>query len=250
LSENLEFENTIQPTTTGCGACLYSTYCFTSGSNNFEFIDSVYFGLNENGSGANSGYATFEDMQATFGPNGSYPIRIVPGYSGFNFTERFLVFIDFDQDGEFNMSEEFLINQSNNGPIDATLNIPSSFTPGLTKMRIVMIGGTALSNPCPSTYYGETEDYCVILDPTASINKLEVTDYSIYPNPATNQVTITSEIENMNYQILSSDGKLIQTISSSGKNTLVSLDHFNKGIYFVQGVKNGQILNVKKLIIQ
>jgi hypothetical protein len=248
--DQASFGNAILSSTTGCGACLDSTYCTSSGSTNFEYLDSVFVGSISNGSGENGGYAVFDEQQTIFGP-GNYSIKLVPGYTGFNYTENYLVYIDFNQDGEFTPSTELVLNTSSNATINEVITIPSTFTEGLTKMRVAMVGGSTLASPCPSgSFYGEIEDYCVILDQTASLNEYSIAQFSMFPNPSSGLLTIQSSSNEMETALIyNSNGQIIQEIAIGTNQTNVDISNLTNGIYFVQLQSSNQTSEVQRLII-
>lgn len=248
--EQALFGNAIIPSTTGCGACLDSTYCISSGSTTYEFLDSVFIGSISNGSGENDGYAVFDEQQTVFGP-GNYSVKLVPGYSGFNYTENYLVYIDFNQDGVFSPSTELVLNTSSNATINEIITIPSTFTEGLTKMRIAMIGGSTLASPCPpSGFYGEIEDYCVILDQTASINENSFGQFSIFPNPSSGLLTIQTSSNGIETALIyNSNGQIIKQLEISSNQTYTDISNLTNGIYFIQLQSSNQTSEVQRLII-
>jgi len=86
-----------------------------------------------------------------------------------------------------------------------------------------------------------------------SVNSNSLTSFSVYPNPATNQVSIqlNHSVEIESIQIFSISGKLVKTYSvqASGKNQNLSVSQLVAGIYFLQ-VKSGESISVQKLVIQ
>jgi hypothetical protein len=82
------------------------------------------------------------------------------------------IWIDFNQDGDFNdVGEEvFMESATLAGPraITGNIAVPLTATTGLTRMRITVaegIAGTGVLTPCLSYGYGETEDFLVNIVP-------------------------------------------------------------------------------------
>ncbi|MDC8000338.1 T9SS type A sorting domain-containing protein [Aequorivita todarodis] len=103
------------------------------------------------------------DMEAGM----SYPIALEGNTDG-NFTNRFVVFIDWNQNGILNDAGEvyeitdLLINstgtdgQQSNGTID----VPAGAMAGTTRMRVKkQFGMTNYLDPCLATGFGQAEDY-------------------------------------------------------------------------------------------
>jgi len=141
--------------------CAGLDYCFTPGSTSFEWLDSVVVNNYVNASGNNEGYAFFEENIEAFEIGQEVSFRLSPGYSGFAYTENFMVFIDANQDGEFAV-DEMLFLETANAPVEGTFIIPEETLPGATTMRILMNFNAGDGEACPAyTYDGETEDYCI-----------------------------------------------------------------------------------------
>ncbi len=101
----------------------------------------------------------------------SVPFNIQVGTCGGNFNSGVSVFIDYNQNGLFTDAGEqaFLSAASTNGPYFATGNIliPVTASVGITRMRVVNMETTTMASILPTgTYgYGETEDYCIDIQP-------------------------------------------------------------------------------------
>lgn len=103
----------------------------------------------------------------------SYTITI-KGHTGGDFINRFMVFADWNQDGDFaDTSEAYTITQtiSNSNGVDAiqatqSLLVPPTALTGTTRMRVKKIfGTTAYVDPCLGTGYGQVEDYSLTVAP-------------------------------------------------------------------------------------
>ncbi len=162
------FGTAITFTTLGCGACFDFSYCETTGENSsFEWIDSVQIGDLLNFSGDNGGYIAFTDAPTTFTTFNSYPVRLVPGFSGTLYDEYWKIWIDFNQDGVFDDPGELAYDgiaptaEASTG----SLLIPGTAMLGSTRMRVSMEwegnDGTGVPEPCESFGFGEVEDYCI-----------------------------------------------------------------------------------------
>jgi hypothetical protein len=104
-----------------------------------------------------------------------------------------------------------------------------------TGTMITMISnGVAISKP--STNQPST---CCITPNIAFLNSSNLDDIELYPNPATNTLNINNFIplEDCILDILSLDGKLIQTIK--GPNSTVDVSKLSAGMYILQIQNNG-----------
>ena len=74
-------------------------------------------------------------------------------------------------------------------------------------------------------------------------------NFTIVPNPATNQVTISSATPFQSVEIINFLGQTVVSQSSVGNTTSINVSNLNNGIYFVRvGFENGSC--VKKLVKQ
>ncbi len=219
--------------TLGCGACVEKTYCSVEGSNtSYEWIEHIALNTFANNSGDNNGWFNSEQLITALTPGLSYPMELTPGYAGFNFTERFTVWIDLNHDGVFDAGEMLINDESTNTSLNTSLSIPIGATIGVTRMRI---GMRALTGPdeCPdASFFGEYEDYCVYIGPQADIPELDQT-ISVYPNPVNNQLYIQSQETINAIEIFSYDGKLVLA-QKNYLGTPIDVSNLAKGMYIVE----------------
>ncbi len=189
-----DWSTTVTFKTSGCGACLDLPYCPSLGYGSEEWIAHVMVGTLNNVSGSNGGYGDFTASGSTQLEIGQgHPITLAPGYPGEIYPEYFKVFVDLDQDGDFNGPGELAYNAGDvvGWPISGTLNIPVGALHGSTRMRVLMMYYYSNGTGCTNEYDGETEDYCVDLvdlingvgeSPTAGQLHL------LYPNPSDREI--------------------------------------------------------------
>ncbi|MCF8236570.1 MAG: fibronectin type III domain-containing protein [Saprospiraceae bacterium] len=154
---------TIQGQTTGCGACKDKMYCEAFGNDSgIEFIDSIQISTYTNASGNDDGYGDYTNDAIQLKTYHKYPYRLVPGFAGgFAYNETFRVWIDYNQDGDFDDAEEEIISPvASNMAVAGFVKISGNALPGVTRMRVAMSYGSA-ALPCGSFTFGEVEDYCV-----------------------------------------------------------------------------------------
>lgn len=136
-------------------------YCESQGLNtNFEFIESVAMDGNANASGNNNGYADFTGYVFELEQGGEHDLLLTPGFTSSTYTENWKIWIDFNQDSDFDDAGEEVFSGSSDAAISGLINIPIGASLGQTRMRISMQwGGTP--EPCSTFTYGEVEDYTV-----------------------------------------------------------------------------------------
>ena len=155
--------------TQGCGNCIDLGYCEASSDDaSEEFIDSLIIGPLVNHSGNNGGYILFEDPKPLYVAGETYAIWLRPGFgTPIPFREQFRIWIDFDQDGNFDEEEMVLdsILQTDDDFIAASFTVPDTATAGASRMRVSMAftDDFFITNqpPCGTIEFGEIEDYCI-----------------------------------------------------------------------------------------
>ncbi|MBK7087320.1 MAG: hypothetical protein IPH53_22865 [Flavobacteriales bacterium] len=161
------WSDTISFSTSGCGACLDMTYC-PSESNDAseEWIVGVTVGTLNNQSASDGGYGDYTAFGTELEIGALHPITLTPGYDGTSYDEYFKVFVDLDQNGDFDGTGELAYDAGAMTQVAVTgsLNIPVGALVGNTRMRVMMILDDDGGVGCTDGYaYGETEDYCVDL---------------------------------------------------------------------------------------
>lgn len=103
----------------------------------------------------------------------SYPILVRSGTCGGSYTRVGRVFIDYNQNGIFDLPQEAVFAF---GPTTAStpaedftgvVNIPVTASTGITRMRVVLLESSDPNSvmPCGTYTWGETEDYMVNIAP-------------------------------------------------------------------------------------
>ena len=148
----------------GIGAAYGNTsYCASKGNNvNDEYIQRVQINSIDNSSGNGNGYSDFTSISTDLSINTSYTVTITPKWTGTVYNEGYAVWIDYNNDGDFDDSGELVWSKaaSKNTPNTGTFTIPSSATQTVTRMRVSM-KYNGIPTPCETFSYGEVEDYSV-----------------------------------------------------------------------------------------
>ena len=232
-------------------------YCASKGNRvTYEWIDYVSFGGMTNTTAANGGYGDFTSKVATVAQGSTNELIVSAGFSGSTYTEFFTVWIDYNQNGTFESSEEVTTGSSNSATNrSANITIPASASLGSTRMRVSMKYNSK-STACETTFAdGEVEDYTVnITTANAAINSgsTDVTVFSeplgndsasnltAYPNPATNFIHVKFvRGENLTYRVINTIGQVV--INENIISNSINVSKLKPGMYILE-VNDGQKL--------
>ena len=146
----------------------YCTPTFSNGCGGGDFIDGVAVGaISNTSSGCSAG--NYNDYTATMstGMNQtlSYNVTVT---NNPQWGEGFGVFIDWNQDLDFNDTDEFFGNAvvtAGGGTDVISVTVPSGALLGATRMRVIANYNTAVNatGSCGGWTYGEAEDYEIVV---------------------------------------------------------------------------------------
>lgn len=147
---------------------VFETYCDSlSNTCASEWISEVGIDTTSYSSGA-SNYSDYTELpnQRIFylEPGQSYPISLTNDYSGSVYTEKWGVYIDYNNNGLFTDEGEEVFTGSGQYNVNGNFTVPVWAGGEDTRMRVVMSGGSTLL-PCGKFSWGETEDYMISYDP-------------------------------------------------------------------------------------
>ncbi len=218
----------------GCDNCTEQEYCVPEMFNAAEWIDTVILngqivssGPNENGYRLFSGTPFYLNLLDTL--EVSVSIKAIG-----TFEEFISLWIDFNQDGDFDDAGELLWAPEQSFPSNswahARLSLPVDLQEDYYRMRIVLQWNDSQSNPyfesCPDltsqSPYGETEDYCVFLSrnycPLAENVEVMTT------NPGSAEVEWSAQATGSEYSIrLRLQGDSVYTEYYAGESTQFTL---------------------------
>ncbi|MEL6659497.1 MAG: HYR domain-containing protein [Bacteroidota bacterium] len=139
-------------------------YCGPVGNNTeFEWIERVVFESIDNTSGNDYGYGNYTNLSTEVDAGSNYSIDFYPGFSGDPYDEFWSVFVDWNQDGDFNDPGELSLDLFGQ-EVSGVVNVPSSAATGSTVMR-VLLRYDQWPNPCDTYFEGEVEDYTLQVAP-------------------------------------------------------------------------------------
>lgn len=152
-----------------------NTYC-TSVSNYpwHEWISRLQLNTINNQSGKTN-YSNFTNISTNLLQGSNYPVTVTVGYSYFTYNEYCRIWIDYNNNYQFEDNEiafQSILNAPPNGTTSALINgnitVPANANPGLTRMRISLKRG-AYPTACETLPNGEVEDYTVNITTTQNL---------------------------------------------------------------------------------
>jgi hypothetical protein len=242
-----------------------SGLCTSSGSTQFaDGVTLVSFNtINQASTGA-SDYTDYTAINTHVSAGETHNLTVNLNTDG-NYTESAIVWIDWNRDCTFNTTDEqYLLGDIVNSVDGATSNsplaitVPASVTPGEITMRVTGAytgGTTSLPTSCQTGFYGEVEDYTLIIDATAAVAENEFNNFSINPNPNNGNfnLELSSNQEDINIQIFDVRGRLIFNNSFNNTNTVfrksINLNNVKAGIYLVK-VSDKKHFSTERIIIK
>lgn len=222
------------------------SYCDAKGRDaRYEWIEYVQLGSVENKSGFNSGYGNFvnKTLPVIIGKN---TITVQAGFESNPYREYWKIGIDFNKDGKFSENETLVQEVSQTGnKVNFDFNVPKSASGIETRMRIQMSYDNR-GNLCNTVDYGEVEDYTVVISDSNATTRV----LNVYPNPAVDQVSLQTNLENpTHYQLVNSNGEVILDGALNQQNETISLSNVSSGNYFMT-ITNGNETVTKQIVVQ
>lgn len=224
-----------------------------------EPITSVKFaGINNTSPASTTGTPGHENFLSTMGTvnqGGSYLMELQGNTSG-PYTNRFVVFIDWNQNGVLNDAgevyeiTELLINSTGTDgkTVSQTLAVPADALLGTTRMRVKKIfGSTNFLDPCAGASFGQAEDYSISVGGLA-VSDVKKSEVKVYPNPVVDIVNIEAADKVKSVQVYDLTGKVVASQTLNAVKNQVNLSKLTPGVYVVniQTEKGTQSVKIVK----
>ena len=226
------------------------TYCTSTGSGR-EYINGVQLGSINNVSGNNSGYGDFTSMSTNLSVGTSIPVSISSASTSSMYFGAYCIWIDFNQDGDFEDNGEQVLSQSKTKTklISGSIFVPTNALPGPTRMRVSMKYNT-FPTACEFFSYGEVEDYTVTITSSLKAEEEIITklDFKLYPNPVIGETLNISSSDNLTeFRIFDMMGK--ELIKNHLEDNSVYVGTLPSGIYLIE-ITDGTSTKTKRFIKQ
>ncbi|MFZ4427268.1 MAG: M12 family metallopeptidase, partial [Saprospiraceae bacterium] len=210
--------------TDGCG----DPYCYSYGIAFGDWIKRVDFSNISGASEADYGYANYTSTVAAVNKGQSYPITLLSGNNSNSqgSTYYWSVWIDFNQDNDFNDAGENVLAQSASKSTSAgtgfsgTIAIPASAASGVTRMRVALSLNAGESPCATSSNYRDVEDYGINISAPAPALAVSPASLSFVAAGETKAASITS---NVAWTVSESLGWISVTPASGSNNGTINV---------------------------
>jgi PKD repeat protein len=164
------------------------------------------------------------------------------------------VWIDYDNDGAFNNTNELVMDASNayNPNVNVTIPITAIlYVPLRMRVSSDLVGSA--QSACDANDFGQTEDYGIKIINPGNINETNSIESNllVYPNPANNFVTIEKVNNNMEINSITIYNLFGQQIFTSSqvqnkRDITINVSNYIKGFYFLK-IETNQGAIIKKI---
>ncbi|MEM8525233.1 MAG: S8 family serine peptidase [Bacteroidota bacterium] len=198
-------------------------YCSSQGQSVAdEWIGGFAFGDYSNSSNATT-YSDFTDEKITAAAGETYDLTITPEYSGQRYPDAFRVWIDYNQNEQFDDDELVFEAGPTNQEVSGTITIPNGLT-GSTRLRVAL-KFESFSDACEIFEYGEVEDYTVVFQEGNAVAceppiGLDATDFE--DGNATLRWVATSSSQNYGVRVRVNGGDWIDFEEINGTNIILT----------------------------
>lgn len=261
-------------TKTVLNGVLYCTPTATSGCNidgikkfilNTIDTDDGANGCNTEPAGSPAGYADRTGLSTDLVAGTDYTLQAQMNWAGGVGIEALSAWIDFDDSGTFEASERLISGEFftiDNALQDFVLAIPSGAALGSHRLRVKAMDTSAsgdILDPCTDYAYGETQDYTVVITPSAGVEDLSITngEFVVVSLP-NNQFNITLKTTFDGTASIGVYNVLGQTLAfnnlqKQGDSYTYHLDmsYANSGVYFIKmGDQSSKTYRNAKIIVK
>jgi PKD repeat protein len=153
-----------------------------------EWIAGVEVGTMNNASGA-AGYTDFTSITCDLTGGNNVNVTLTPGFSGSTYTEYWKIWIDYNNDHDFEDAGEEVFSGYGSSVVSGSFTVASGIDV-VTRMRVSM-KYAGYPTPCETFTYGEVEDYTANVY-TSGTNYPPAADFTYTTNCLTANFTDTS----------------------------------------------------------
>ncbi len=153
-------EESFDITVNACAQQRPSVCSAKANYDNYFWIKDVKVGSISSVTGRDGGYGDFTHLSTSAARGSTQTLTLSPGYASTTYYVYWRVFIDYNQDGDFNDAGEVVFSYRHYNPLKVNFRIPSTCKTGPTVMRVAM-SYYGYKGGCESHIYGEVQDYTI-----------------------------------------------------------------------------------------
>lgn len=218
--------------------CDINFYC-----SSYEWIENISISGINNTTGNDQGYGDYTVQETALDAGSPATITMTPGFGGScAYYERWVVFIDYNRDGDFFDSGELVTWGAGSGPVTRTFNVPANAEDCELRMRVAMRWGCWPAGPCCTYYYGEAEDYTIFVNGSGNgrveprVNDNALQSFAINEKAAPGDVQLiegeqlqvrSGSDQDLEVEVVDQTGKVVHTQKIKAK---TGLNDINLGI--------------------
>ncbi len=200
------------------------------------------------------GYMDFSCTNLTSVTGGSTHVLSVTTGTGNPQDTR--VWIDFNNDGDFNNTNELIMDVQNAYNPSQNILLPTTGVVYSTPLRMRVssdVVGVAQS-ACDANFHGQTEDYSVIVITPISVDEIQLrpSNFKVYPNPTSNYINIENTLDNTGIKFITlynfAGQEVLNTAVENQKVFRLNLSNNSKGLYFLK-IETDKDAEIKKINI-
>jgi vibriolysin len=219
-------------------------YCASQGNTySMEWIARVQVGAMDNASGA-AGYTDFTAIDCDLTGGSTVNVILTPGFSGSAYTEYWRIWIDYNDDHDFEDAGEEVFSGLGTAAVTGSFTVAPDITV-ITRMRVSM-KYSAYPLPCEAFTYGEVEDYTADIIPQSCLGTLTNPGFetgTLSGWTPTGNVGITTDAHTGSYAVIvngggSSVGQVVVDLCSSTTYTVSCWGKAKSSAGVYLGVKN------------
>lgn len=237
-------------------------YCTNKVINDQLYIKRVFIDGQDNLSEKDT-FSYFDNSPVPVRTDALFDLQLEPGgiYAG---DKYWRIWIDFDQDNEFENNEIVYSNSGNNNIYYAAIYIPTSAKSGITQMRVILKTGALPEDACEAITEGEVENYKIEIGSSSQLRNQSqqknntsssFDDWQIFPNPARQVLNVdltdySKPIKNI--RVIHSTGQImgIYDVEEIDRGMLqIDLNRYSNGLYYLQVFGDREENQVKPFLI-
>ncbi|TXB63518.1 S8 family serine peptidase [Phaeodactylibacter luteus] len=251
-----EFSSSVLLSTRGCA----DAYCYSYGTTWDDWIARVQLKEIDHETGKSYGFGDYMSLSAGLEQGAQYPLTLTPDTDDNQQTVYWRVWIDFNQDGDFQDANELVFQESamNTIPVSGAINIPGDAPVGATRMRVSM-DPNGFAGPCSTGSAREVEDYTVVINegsPTSSsLEEGAAALVQVFPNPAREKLHVQlvgAIYGSASFSLLNAQGQVVRQwpglLVSESQAVSLGVSGLPPGLFWLE-VNWASSRAVKKIVI-